>query len=216
MLYFLLANGGKCKSMNDHGDSNHHGCCCPDGYEGEYCQLPKGSVKEGTAVTWSPLEECEKKSQPQHLFVYAEEETQSRPVDLAKSNGTSDVSVVGKDSAVEDESLTEPRPSKMQGTPEDSSENKKSSVAAISSCMLAIVLIGGLVTYRTMTKPQIEEPHQFDGDAVWPPPSDSHTTPNFARTWHYPTGHSMSNENSNASKTWEYSDDHGDLHNVVI
>ena len=55
----FCTNGGKCKKENDEGDSEHHGCCCSEGYEGEYCQLPAGTLDlESTKVTWSPYSEC--------------------------------------------------------------------------------------------------------------------------------------------------------------
>jgi len=37
----------------------------------------------------------------------------------------------------------------------------------------------------------------------------------FARQWSYPNDHAMSNQDS-GNKTWELSEDHGDLHDVTL
>eukprot|EP00578_Thalassiosira_sp_NH16_P016203 CAMPEP_0181125462 /NCGR_PEP_ID=MMETSP1071-20121207/27064_1 /TAXON_ID=35127 /ORGANISM="Thalassiosira sp., Strain NH16" /LENGTH=759 /DNA_ID=CAMNT_0023210909 /DNA_START=46 /DNA_END=2325 /DNA_ORIENTATION=+ len=60
----FCTNGGNCKELNRRGDSEHHGCCCPVGYEGEHCQFPVGTLDESTPVTWSPFDECAKREEP--------------------------------------------------------------------------------------------------------------------------------------------------------
>ncbi|KAL7461415.1 hypothetical protein ACHAXS_001835 [Conticribra weissflogii] len=203
-------NGGKCKVTNSERDTTHHGCCCPDGFEGEYCHLPKGSVKEGTPITWSPLEECQHKQQssPEHLLPFSSGDIETKS--SANDDMIEAIEVdIGKE-AVAPVVVNIPRPESKA----TSSHKVKSNVAAITSCLLAIVLVGGLVVYRKSKQSKDIEQHRFDANAVWPPPMDSSFAP--ARTWQYPPDHSMSTTNASQPNTWDHSKEFGDLHNVVI
>jgi len=218
----FCTNGGKCKRHNDHYDSEHHGCCCPDGYEGEYCQLPEGTLDESTPVTWSPFNECNhaKASTPQS-YVFPVAPNPNGEWQHISINPAFQVPSNGDDNSDSDEDTI----LESAATPEEEPENK-SNTGGIVSGILITLLVGGLagVAYR---KRSMKEDHpQFATDwwrehtSEWwkgetPIESDTNIAPtNIARTWSYPEGHSMSDDTSD--KKWEYSNDHGDMHDVVI
>ena len=154
-------------------------------------------MKKGTPVTWSSLDECKETSPKSEL-------------DPANT--------VPSDNENADEKHAGPlkQSQKIEEATNVMWSKRKSSRAVILSFVLTTLLVGGFVGFRLMKRSQIEEPHQFDAGAVWPPPLESNTARNVARTWQYPADHSLSNDYPCHPKTWEYSNEHGDLHNVVI
>lgn len=85
--------------------------------------------------------------------------------------------------------------------------DSKSNTTAILSTLLAFMVIGGVAGFAYMKRDQKEE-HEYDADAVWPPPG-SNLAP-MGRTWTYPAS-----GDSNPTP-WEYSNQHGALHDVII
>ena len=83
---------------------------------------------------------------------------------------------------------------------------KKSSTTATLFSLLAVMMVGGVIGFIYLKRDH-KEAHEYDADAVWPPPK-SNLAP-LGRTWSYPAGH-------DAPANWEYSDKHGALHDVVI
>jgi len=56
----FCTNGGKCKNREPDSDKKHHGCDCPDGWEGDHCELAikksaslAGDIAHGVAETLS-------------------------------------------------------------------------------------------------------------------------------------------------------------------
>ena len=45
---------------------------------------------------------------------------------------------------------------------------------------------------------------------------DSEQPAALVRQWSYPEGHTLSSDSLDQTKKWEYNNDHGDLHDVVI
>lgn len=84
---------------------------------------------------------------------------------------------------------------------------KKSSTTAIMSSLLVVIMVGGIAGFAYLKRDRREE-HEYDADAVWPPPG-SNLAP-MGRTWTYPAS-----GDTNPS-SWEYSNQHGALHDVVI
>ena len=157
-------------------------CLWISGYEGDFCQFPIGTLKEGAEVTWSPMEECNQKlSSVTH-----------------KSNA-----VVESIEKIEEE---------IEASQEAKRHTKKSTKTAVLSSFLVILVVGSLVGLIFLKRDQRENVHDYDADAVWPPPG-SNLAP-MSRTWSYPAGHTLSNDGHVTN--WEYSEKHGDLHDVAI
>lgn len=148
------------------------------GFEGDFCQFPKGTVKSGTPVTWSAMEQCQMKK------------------DNAAHN-----TVVESVEFIEEE--IEESEAKTKG------HKNKSNTTAVLSSLLVISIVVGIAGFAYLKRDQRErEEHEYDADAVWPPPG-SNLAP-MGRTWTYPAS-----GDSNPSH-WEYSNQHGTLHDVVI
>jgi hypothetical protein len=131
-------------------------------------------LKQGTQVTWSPLEQCSKKSET-----------------AAKNGVTESIAFI-------EEEIEESEASKS---------TKNSNTTPILCSLLAIMVVGGVAGFVYFKRDQREE-HEYDADAVWPPPG-SNLAP-MGRTWTYPAS-----GDSNPT-SWEYSNQHGPLHDVVI
>lgn len=143
-------------------------------------------MKESELIYWTPLEECNKK-----------------PSETASHN-----TVVESVELIEEEILeSEEANAKARASAQSS---KKSKSAAVLSTFLVVVMVGGVVGVIYMKRDQKErDTHEYDADAVWPPPG-SNLAP-MGRTWSYPASHSLSSD-----ANWEYSNKHGDLHDVAI
>ena len=108
----------------------HHGCCCPDGYEGEYCHLPAGTItKSSRLVTWSPFSECvhEKTST-----------TSSQNIQVLGPNadGSYDHITINPAFRVP----PHPEPILEEKTPVDGSNNNASGI--VSSLLITLLVIG--------------------------------------------------------------------------
>ena len=235
----------------------HHGCCCPAGYEGDYCQLPEGTLNlENTPVTWSPMNECnhKKSSSPQK-----DVSSQSVFPVAPKPNGEWEhISINPKFEVPEEES-----PTLQAAAPEADTQDKSNNTGGIVSGVLVSLLVAGIAGVVYRKRNMKEDPHQFDADwwkghtgdwwkggdgdgsespqeSIWgdgsleagtniasfraSPTKTSRKT--FGqegpsdhppqREWSYPEGHTLSNDALDKKLPWEYSNDHGDLHEVVI
>ncbi|KAL7531529.1 hypothetical protein ACHAXR_004098, partial [Thalassiosira sp. AJA248-18] len=218
----FCTNGGKCKRYNKRDDSEHHGCCCPEGYEGDYCQLPEGTLDESRPVTWSPFEECkhEKKSSQQD-FIFPVSPNENGEWEKVTINPTFQVP---SNSSDEEEANV---PVLESVEPEENPPKKKSNTGGIVSGILITLLVGGLagVAYRKRSMKE-DDPHQFETNwwgghtnEWWKGDGTIESGTNIApggisRTWSYPEDHTLSKDD--LDKKWEYSNDHGDLHDVVI
>jgi len=199
----FCTNGGKCRHHNEHADSEHHGCCCPDGFEGEYCQFPAGTVKEGTPITWKTMNEChEKYNSPEtlpnsglqaHIII--------NPEFQVSSNGGL---------AIEEDETQQ-------------SSKTKGLAGGLSVMFLALIGLAGVVYAKRSgrkEKPQFEsEWWKGQHESTWwnngeQPDQDIDPNKNlapisFARQWSYP--------NPIEDKiSWETSNDPGEFHDVVL
>ncbi|KAL7439402.1 hypothetical protein ACHAXM_006654 [Skeletonema potamos] len=213
----FCTNGGKCKHHNEHADSEHHGCCCPQGYEGDYCQFPVGTLKEGTPVTWKPMNEChEKYSSPETLPL--------SPADFGGLHGHIVINPAFQVSS-EDEVPIDSSDSTEDGMQQSSRRNGLA--GGIAVMFLAVIGLAGVFYAKRSRKkgnPQFEaEWWKGQHDSTWWKGETDHQgiDPNknlapisFARQWSYPADHSMSDDDG--KKSWEFSNDHGDLHDVVL
>ena len=273
----FCTNGGKCKKENDHDDSEHHGCCCPAGYEGEYCQLPQGTLDlESTSITWSPMYECNHKksssqqngSASEHMTVFPVapkpsgewEHITINPKFEVPSNITEEIE---EDDDEEYDDEEEPVLAKVTAPKyvEPQEENSSRTGGIVSGVLVTLLIVGvaGVVYKKRSMK---EDPHQFATDwwqghignwwqqngqdapdspseSIWGDGSieagtniarfrdspvktsgrktlDSEQPAALARQWSYPEGHTLSSDSLDQTKKWEYNNDHGDLHDVVI
>lgn len=220
----FCTNGGRCKHHNEHSDSEHHGCCCPEGYEGEFCQFPKGTLKEGTLVTWMSMEQCnEKYSSPETLpvspadFGGLSSHIVINPAFQASSNNKPTTTIGASASASTETEEVKKHP------------GRRRLAGGLAVMFMAVIALAGVVYVKrskTSVEPQFDTEwwHQGQHDSTWwkgtAPDQDFDTHKNlapirFARQWSYPNDHVMSN-NQDAHRTWEYSNDYGDLHEVVL
>lgn len=185
--------------------SSHHGCCCPDGYEGDFCQFPEGTLDLETAyITWSPMGECkhEKKSSPQRVF----------PV-----NGEWEHIKINPKYQVPAENA-EPV---MDSIEPDAPQKKTGGI--VTGVLLFVLLsatLAGVLHHKGLKK---DDPAQFAADwwkghtAEWwkgdsPIESDTNIAPasipkHIKGSWSYHT---------EGSKKWDSDDDDCSLHDVVI
>lgn len=150
------------------------------GYEGEFCQYPAGTLKDKASVTWSAMGQCKKKSHE-------------------ASHNTVTESIAYIEEEIEE--------SEAARNSESIHAVKNSHSSVILSALLGVVMIGGLAVFVFMRRDN-KEKHEYDADAVWPPPG-ANLAP-MGRTWTYPASGDSNPAN------WEYSNQHGPLHDVVI
>lgn len=216
----FCTNGGRCKKYSGHGDSEHHGCCCPDGYEGEYCQLPKGTLDASVPITWSPMEECKhiKKPASKNAFPMA------MPVSPNSDGNWDHIYINPKYQVPDDEILPhhEVKDPVVQSEEESEDESNKTG-GTVTGVLVSLLLVGvfaGVVYRRRNTK---EKGPQFESEwwrghapgSEWWKGADSDIEPDtniapakLERSWSYPE--------ETRDTRWEYNADHGDLHDVVI
>jgi len=199
----FCTNGGKCRHHNEHADSEHHGCCCPDGFEGEYCQFPAGTVKEGTPITWKTMNEChEKYNSPETL---PNSGLQAHIIINPEFQVSSNEGLAGEDDATQQSSKT------------------KGLAGGLSVMFLALIGLAGVVYAKRSgrkEKPQFEsEWWKGQHESTWwnqneQPDQDIDPNKNlapvsFARQWSYP--------NPIEDKiSWETSNDPDEFHDVVL
>lgn len=223
----FCTNGGKCKSHNEHYDSEHHGCCCPDGYEGEFCQFQEGTLDDSTAITWSSFDECNhakaSASQPFSFPVSPNPngEWEHISINPAFQVPAHDDEDGGDSSDTDEETLLE------SAAPEEETQNK-SNTGGIVSGVLITLLVGALagVVYRKRSMkddyPQFAADWWKEHSSEWwkgetPIENNTNIAPSnigVHRTWSYPEGHSMACDSSD--KICVYSNEHGDMHDVAI
>ncbi|KAL9189747.1 hypothetical protein ACHAXT_009422 [Thalassiosira profunda] len=176
----FCTNGGKCKQYNDHDDTEHHGCCCPEGYEGEFCQLPEGTLDGSKPVTWSPLKECQREKTPaQNDVVYpvapnkeydtwnawphggweAVHDTpttaQETPVNH-KISASKEAKEEAKEEAMEEAVLTSTEP--------EESPDKSNAGGIVSGVLLSLLVVGGVVGVAYHKRSMKQDPHQFESN----------------------------------------------------
>jgi hypothetical protein len=188
----------------------HHGCCCPDGYEGDHCQFPKGTFDQSTLISWSPLSDC------------TQAEWINQQNDIAASSNPNEHIWVNPVYKV-------PRAVSNEEDPllDESSDDlhDKSNTGGIVSGIFAALLVGALAGVVYRKRSMIDKSH-FETDwwrghntEWWKGESTIEANTNIApatlsRTWSYPIDQSLSGDS--LEKPWEYADELGDLHDVVI
>jgi len=217
----FCTNGGKCKKYNSRRDHEHHGCCCPAGYEGEYCQFPEGTLDlKTTPVTWSPYGECNNKKNAKASYqnVFPMEQN---------ANGEWQHITINPKYAVPE--ANEGPVLEASVEPEENPQQQEPNVGGVVAGVLIVALLAGVlagVVYQKRSDANYQDPAQFatdwwkDHTSEWwkgdsPIESDTNIAPanipkHISRSWSYHT------EESKDAK-WEHSgDEEGSLHDVVI
>ena len=237
----FCTNGGVCKRLNSHSDTSHGGCCCPDGYEGEFCQFPAGTLRlgdgAGADVTWSTLDDCPRTHPAGHAKgnIVSGDLQLVRPAVDAEGNEWQHV-YVNPDFAVpefydyekmHDEGLRDAPPAA------DGGGAKKGGAAAGSVLAVAALAAAALVAARRRrANIPVHDENWWDaptdasewwkgGADLSPDERGGNIAPaGLTRQWSYPEGHALSDAagegDGGGGARWEYSDDAGDLHDVII
>ena len=230
----FCTNGGVCKRLNDHSDTSHGGCCCPSGYEGEFCQFPSGTLQlDGADATWSTLDDCPRTHPAGHAKgnIVKGDLQLVRPAPAVDAGGSEWQHVyVNPDAAPEYydyEKLHD------EGMHADESGAKKGGAAAGSVLAVVALAAAALVVVqrrKARSTGPVHDENWWDvpshaaewwkgGADLSPDERAGNIAPvGLSRQWSYPEGHAMSDVagDGRSGARWEYSDEAGDLHDVVI
>ena len=194
----------------------HHGCCCPDGFEGEYCQFPEGTLGEDVAVTWSPLGFCS----------HAETATEGDVFLAPNADGKwKHVLINPKYQMPSHDDVKEDRGGlgAKAAAPTEPTESRTTSSTGgiVAGALASLLLVGGLLgAAHRRRAARSRAPSSFAAEwwrghaAEWwkgetTIEANTNIAPtSIARSWTYPE--------ETKDSAWEYDRDHGDLHDVAI
>lgn len=132
----------------------------------------------------------------------------------------------------DDEDSEVETPTLKSGFPDDSQDKKSNTGGIVSGVLVSLLVVGaaGMLAYRKRNMKE-DDPRQFEtdwwknqftsewwkgDDTIEPESRHANIAPaRLTRGWSYPEGHVMSADEVD-SKKWEYSNDHGDLHDIIL